>query len=90
MTAERCPACEAVMSELYCYDCTSLERNAVITATAETLRKTHCTQGHAFTSENTRIDRTKASPAGYQVCRKCHNEHCARRRARKAAERAAS
>ena len=90
MTADRCPDCEAAMHELYCYDCVTLERNSVLTAPAETLRKSHCAQGHAFTPENTRIDGIRGKAGGYQVCRKCHNEHCARRRARKAAERAAS
>ncbi len=78
------------MSELYCYDCVTLERNSVPRAPSEVLRKTHCAQGHAFTPENTRIDAIRGKAGGYQVCRKCHNEHCARRRARKAAERAAS
>lgn len=93
MTEDRCPACEALMTELECYDCLTSDR-ASASANAiqrnQFKKKSHCSNGHAFTPKNTRIDRTKAAPAGYQVCRKCHNEHCARRRARLAAERAAS
>lgn len=92
MDVDRCPACEAVMHELYCYDCLTLERIAasiVVSAASMAKRKTHCHQGHEFTADNTRIDRSKGrNGGGYQVCKACHNEHCASRRARKAAERA--
>lgn len=79
------------MHELYCYDCLALERIAaaiVVSGISMAKRKTHCHQGHEFTPDNTRIDRSKAAPGGYQVCRQCHAAHCATRRARKAAERA--
>ena len=93
MTEDRCPACEALMTELECYDCLTADRAAASAnaiARHQFKRKSHCSNGHAFTEENTRIDKSEAAPGGYQVCRKCHNERCAQRRARRAAERAAS
>lgn len=90
MTEARCPACEALMSELYCYDCLRLEREAATTPPSETLRKSHCSAGHAFTPDNTRINKSPSRAGGYQVCRKCHADRCAQRRARIAAVQAAS
>lgn len=93
MTEDRCPGCEEIMTEIECFECVTVARAAVARNAMERTwfkRKTHCLRGHAFTPENTRIDRKRTAPNGYQVCRACHNEHCARRRARRAAQRAAS
>lgn len=53
--------------------------------TALNALKTHCPQGHAYTSENTRVQRT-----GGRVCRTCERSHHERYRLRRLAARAAA
>ena len=90
MSGRRCPGCEEVMTEIECYECVTIARAAESKNSMERnwfKRKTHCIRGHAFTPQNTRIDHKKNAPHGYQACRQCHKEYCARRRERLAAER---
>jgi hypothetical protein len=45
--------------------------DALIHGVHPTGSKTHCPQGHAYTSENTRYNKR----TGYRICRACHREH---------------
>lgn len=93
MSEDRCPGCEALMTELDCADCLAVERHAaslLATQRENYKRKTHCSHGHELTPENTRIDVRGGRPGGYQVCRTCHKRRCASVRARRKAAREAS
>lgn len=70
MTEGRCPSCEALLTELECFECALI--NAELTATAR--RKTHCRNGHEFTPANTRLERSRKQASGWQVCLQCRRD----------------
>ena len=94
MTAERCPDCEALMTELECLDCLlhTRHQNAVSVmgqrvATLAPSTSAYCPNGHLRTDENTRIDvRADGRQSISRACRTCHNEKAIRRRALRKAE----
>ncbi len=90
----RCTECEALLELLdYCYDCLSNKRLTVNLYEIENKKfnkRSHCTNGHAFTEENTRLDMTKKGNNVYQVCKQCHAEKCKRRRERLKSEKTKS
>ena len=55
-------------------------RDAVAKGRLANQRKTECPQGHAYTPENTKLDR------GWRRCRECHREACRLYRQRQRAE----
>jgi hypothetical protein len=99
MTEQRCPDCEAIVTELDCTDCLQLQRNTQAQQTAQALlerapiqTRTHCPKGHEMTPDNTRIDvRADAEKQSItRSCRTCHNlRGITRREKKKAAKKAA-
>jgi hypothetical protein len=96
---DRCPACEALMTELDCTDCISLLRAIEAEQAAQALlerpyvqTRTHCPKGHEMTPENTRIDvRAGDKQSVTRSCRACHNlRGIVRREKKKAAKKVAT
>jgi hypothetical protein len=100
MAEDRCPACEALMTELDCTDCIMLLRAIKAEQAAQALldrpyvqTRTHCLKGHEMTPENTRID-VRADGDKQSVtraCRACHKlRGIVRQEKKKAAKKAAT
>lgn len=95
MTDQRCPDCEALITELDCLECVwhGMHENAV-RVTEEKLAalppatRTHCINGHAMTEENTRIDVRKPESGKpiYRVCITCHRQRAVEQKARNRAK----
>ena len=91
MTEDRCPNCEALLTELECFECAwhAMHENAV-RLTADKLAalapptRTHCIKGHEMTPENTRLDvrKPESGKPTYRVCITCHRQRAIDQRAR--------
>ena len=81
MTEQRCPNCEAVLTELDCLECVAHEHHQrsvrVMDQRLATLpppSRSHCRKGHEMTEANTRIEvRVDGKKSITRVCRTCHN-----------------
>ena len=98
MTEDRCPNCEALLTELECFECAwhAMHENAV-RLTADKLAalapptRTHCIKGHEMTPENTRLDvrKPESGKPTYRVCITCHRQRAVDQKARNRARAAA-
>jgi len=90
MTEDRCPDCEAIITELDCAECLAYQRlqTAVRSmehrvATLAPATRTHCRNGHEMNEKNTRVEvRTGDKASITRVCRTCHNARAVSRRVR--------
>ena len=95
MSENRCPNCEALITELDCLECVwhAMHENAV-RVTEEKLAalppptRTHCVKGHEMTEENTRIDVRKydTHKAIARICKTCHRQRAVEQKARNRAK----
>lgn len=90
MTEQRCPDCEALLTELECFECAWHAMHEIaMSLTADKLAalapptRTHCIRGHEMTEENTRTDAPVTRRAR---CKTCHAEKRVERKARQRAE----
>ena len=91
MNEPRCPNCEALLTELECFECAwhAMHENAV-RLTADKLAalapptRTHCIKGHEMTEENTRLDvrKPESGKPTYRVCITCHRQRAIDQKAR--------
>ena len=94
MTEQRCPDCEALITELDCLECVwySQHENAVRVMTDRVAvlapaTRTHCAKGHEMTDANTRLDIRLGHKQGIsRTCRTCLRLRGIERRQRDAAE----
>ena len=95
MTEQRCPNCEAVITELDCLECVwhAMHENAVRVneeklAALPPATRTHCFKGHEMTEENTRIDVRKydTRKAISRICKTCHRLRAVEQKARNRAQ----
>ena len=94
MTENRCPDCEAIITELECLECVwysqhqhSVRVKGQMFAASTAPTKTHCANGHEMTEANTRLDHRIGDRGGItRTCRTCLRQRVKEQRARRGAE----
>jgi len=90
MTERRCPACEALIVELDCFECVAYQlHETAVNAMQKRLQsippptRSHCAKGHEMTEENTRIEiRVNDKQSITRICKQCHNARAVAQRER--------